>query len=97
MIFEKIRELIENLDLGKTVSELLITTANIVLIAIICLVVCAVILIVTKIISARAKRKSLKTITKSAKDNHFTFYLCLFFIAVTVSSLLLSRETKEGS
>ena len=56
MIFEKIRELIENLDLGKTVSELLITTANIVLIAIICLVVCAVILIVTKIISARAKR-----------------------------------------
>ena len=33
MVFEKIRELIENLDLSKTVSELLITTANIVIIA----------------------------------------------------------------
>lgn len=96
MIFEKIRELIENLDLGKTVSELLITTANIVFIAIICLVVCAVILIVTKIISARAKRKSLKTITKSAKDNHFTFYLCLFFIAVTVSSFASAFPRNEG-
>ena len=96
MVFEKIRELIENLDLSKTVSELLITTANIVIIAITCLIVCAVIVIVTKIISARAKRKTLKTITKSAKDNHFTSYFCLFFIALTISSFASAFPRNEG-
>ncbi|MCR5804755.1 MAG: mechanosensitive ion channel family protein [Clostridia bacterium] len=96
MIFENIRELIGNLDLGKTVSELLITTANIAVIALICLLVCAVILIVTKIISASAKRKSFKTITQSAKNNHFTFYLCLFFISVTVSSFASAFPRNEG-
>lgn len=96
MIFEKIRELIENLDIGNTLSELLITAANIAIIAVICLLVCAVIVIVTKIISSRAKRKSTKTIAKSAKEKHFTLYLCMFFVALTISSFAPAFPRNEG-
>lgn len=96
MIFENIRELIEGWDLGKTLTELLITAANILIIALICAIVCAIVIIVTKIISVRAKRKSLKVLAKSAKERHFSLFLCMFFVALTISSFSYAFPRNES-
>ena len=96
MIFENISELISSFGFTDTLEKGLIIGCKILFIALVCVVVCFILFLVSKIVTSRAKTNTMKTITKSAKERHFLSHVSWFAICVIISSLSYAFPKYEG-
>ena len=85
MFFKILEEMIASFGLSDILTKIITVSVEIIIIAAICIFLCVVIAIVHKVISSRAKSKTLKTLAKSSAERHLVTKLSWFISCLVIS------------